>query len=168
MLSKFKALVLVAVMIASVSATASAQQQDLSFVSPDGQTVNLSNLRGKVAILLFGGMQDPQCKDEFKALQSLAERYQDKGVSIYWVSINTPAEAGNDKLKSPCGPAGSVIVLRDQNQAAFKRFGGRQLPTIVVLNQQGEIHGQPRRGFNPNSDFVNDLAAVIDGLLNQK
>ena len=127
-----------------------------------------SQVAVKVAVLLFGGVQDPQCKDEFKALQSLAERYQDKGVNIYWVSINSPAEANNDQLKSPCGPAGSVVILRDQNQVAFKRFGGRMLPTIVVLNQQGEVNGQPRRGFNSNSDFVNDLAAVIDGLLNQK
>jgi thiol-disulfide isomerase/thioredoxin len=168
MLSKLKALVLIAVMIASVGATASAQQQDLSFVTPDGQTVSLSSLRGKVVVLLFGGMQDPQCKDEFKALQSLAERYQEKGVNIYWVSVNSATDASNDKLKSPCGPAGSVIVLRDQNQAGFKRFSGRQLPTIVVLNQQGELHGQPRGGFNPNSDFVNDLAAAIDSLLNRK
>lgn len=168
MLSKFKALVLIAVMTCSIGATASAQQSDLSFVTPDGQTVGLSSLRGKVVVLLFGGVQDPQCKDEFKALQSLAERYQDKGVHIYWVSVNSPTEAGNDKLKSPCGPAGSVVVLRDQNQAAFKRYGGRQLPTIVVLNQQGEINGQPRGGFNPNTDFVNDLAAVIDNLLNRK
>jgi thiol-disulfide isomerase/thioredoxin len=168
MLSKFKALVLAAVMIASAGATASAQQPDLSFVSPDGQTISLSSLRGKVVILLFGGVQDPQCKDEFRALQSLAERYQDKGVNIYWVSINPVADASNDKLKNPCGPAGSVIILRDQNMAGFKRYSGRQLPTIVVLNQQGDIHGQPRGGFNPNSDFVNDLAAVIDSLLNQK
>ena len=168
MLSKFKALVLAAIMVVSVGATAGAQQPDLSFVSPDGHTVNLSSLRGKVVILLFGGVQDPQCKDEFRALQSLAERYQDKGVNIYWVSVNSAAEASNDKLKSPCGPAGSVVVLRDQNQAGFKRYSGRQLPTIVVLNQQGEVHGQPRGGFNPNSDFVNDLAAVIDGLLDRK
>jgi hypothetical protein len=60
-------------------------------------------------------------------------------------------------------------VLRDQNQAAFKRFSGKraQLPTIVVLNPQGEPHGQPRGGFNPNSDFINDLAAMIDSLLSK-
>ena len=167
MLSKLKAVVLIAVMMAFTGATASAQQ-DLSFVTPDGQTVNLSGLRGKVVVLLFGGVQDPQCKDEFKALQSLAERYQDKGVSIYWVSVNSLADASNDNLKNPCGPAGSVVVLRDQNQAGFKRYQGRQLPTIVVLDQQGQVHGQPRGGFNPNSDFINDLAAVIDNLLNRK
>jgi hypothetical protein len=42
------------------------------------------------------------------------------------------------------------------------------LPTIVVLDQKGEVYGQPRGGFNPNSDFVNDLAAAIDNLLNRK
>ena len=164
MLTKLKAFVLMAIMIAFMVTQANAQQ-DLSFVTPDGQTVSLSGLRGKVVVLLFGGAHDPQCKDEFKALQSLAERYQNKGVSIYWVSVNSPADAN---LKNPCGPTGSVIVLRDQNQAGFKRYQGRQLPTIVVLDQQGQVHGQPRGGFNPNSDFVNDLAAVIDSLLNRK
>jgi thiol-disulfide isomerase/thioredoxin len=154
-------------MMASLSVTASAQQE-ITFVTPDGQSVSLSSLRGKVVVLLFGGVQDPQCRDEFKALESLAERYNGKDVSIYWVSVNSPNEVPNDKLKNPCGPVSSVLVLRDQNQAGFKRFSGRQLPTVVVLNPQGQVHGQPRGGFNPNSDFVNDLAAVIDALLNQK
>lgn len=151
-----------------ISTTMNVAAQELTFASPDGQAVSLASLRGKVVVLLFGGVQDPQCREEFKALQSLVERYQNKPVSVFWVSINTPAEASNDKLKSPCGPTFSVSVLRDQGQAAFRKFGGRQLPTIVVLDQQGQLHGQPRGGFNPNSDFVNDLASIIDSLLNRK
>jgi len=153
---------------ACLSPTASAQ--DLSFVTPDGQTLSLAGQRGKVVVLLFGGVQDPQCRDEFKALQALSERYRGKDVNIYWVSVDSPAEANDARLKSPCGPAGSIVVLRDQNRAGFKRYSGKvaQLPTIVVLNQQGELQGQPRGGFNPNSDFINDLANVIDGLLGQK
>jgi peroxiredoxin len=166
MLNKLKALMIVMAVAAGLSVTARAQQ-DMSFVTPDGQTVTLSGLRGKVVILLFGGVQDPQCRDEFKALESLAERYQGKDVHIYWVSVNPASEVSNSQLKNPCGPVSSVVVLRDQNQAAFKRFSSKvaQLPTIVVLNKQGEAQGQPRGGFNPNSDFINDLAAMIDSLL---
>ena len=166
MLKKIKAIITGAVIIASLTVTAGAQQ-DFTFVSPDGQTVSMSSLRGKVAVILFGGIKDPQCADEIKALQSLADRYQGKDVGIYWISINTPAEASNDQLRTACGPTGSLVVLRDNNRAAFKRFSGKvqQLPTVVVLNQQGEPQGQPRGGFNPNSDFVNDLAAIIDSLL---
>jgi peroxiredoxin len=168
MLNKSKAIIFAAVAVAILSVTARAQE-DMSFVTPDGQTVALSGLRGKVVVLLFGGVQDPQCRDELKALESLAERYQGKDVRIYWVSVNPSSEVSNAQLKSPCGPVSSVVVLRDQNQSAFKRYSGKraQLPTIVVLNQQGEAHGQPRGGFNPNSDFINDLSAMIDSLLNK-
>ena len=168
MLNKFKGIIIAAAIVASLSATASAQQ-DISFITPDGQTVTLSSLHGKVAVLLFGGVQDPQCRDEIKALESLAERYQGKDVRIYWVSVDPSNQTSNAQLKNPCGPVSSVVVLRDQNQAAFKRFSGKraQLPTVVVLNPQGEAHGQPRGGFNPNSDFINDLAAMIDSLLSK-
>lgn len=166
MSSKIKAIIIGVFIIASLAVSAGAQQ-DFSFLTTDGQSVSVSSLRGKVVVLLFGGIQDPQCRDEIKALQSLSERYQGKDVSVYWVSVNSPAEASNDQLKSACGPAGSVVLLRDSSQSAFKRYSGKvaQLPTIVVLNQQGQPQGQPRGGFNPNSDFVNDLAAIIDGLL---
>ncbi|MEW6210274.1 MAG: TlpA disulfide reductase family protein [Acidobacteriota bacterium] len=151
-----------------VSMTMNVAAQELTFTSSEGEAVTLASLRGKVVVLLFGGAQDPQCREEFKALQSLVERYQGKAVSVFWVSVNTRAEMSDDKLKSPCGPTFSVSVVRDQGQTAFRKFGGRQLPTIVVLDQQGQPHGQPRGGFNPNSDFVNDLAAIIDSLLNRK
>jgi thiol-disulfide isomerase/thioredoxin len=165
-MSKIRAFI-VAIVIATCLAGQAVAQQDLTFVSPDGQNYSLSSLRGKVVVLLFGGLQDPQCRDEFKALSSLAERYQGKDVAIYWVSVNPAKEATDAQLKNPCGPAGSVIVVRDANQAGFKRYSSKvaQLPTIVVLNQQGELFGQPRGGFNPNTDFINDLAAVIDSLL---
>lgn len=146
--------------------TASAQQ-DFTLTTLDGQSVSLAAQRGKVVVLLFSGAQDPQCHDAVQALSSLAERYQGKPVSIYLVSVNSPGEASNAQLKQACGPVGSVIIARDANQAAFKQYSGKrpQLPTVVVLNRQGQVQGQPRGGFNPNSDFVNDLAAIIDSQL---
>jgi peroxiredoxin len=161
--------IIVAIIAAACLTVPAGAQQDLTFVSPDGQNLTLSGLRGKVVVLLFGGVQDPQCRDEFKALSSLAERYQGKDVAIYWVSVNSSKDVTDAQLKNPCGPAGSVVVLRDADQSAFRRYSSKvaQLPTIVVLNKQGEVFGQPRGGFNPNTDFINDLAAAIDNLLNK-
>ena len=155
--------------ILCVEVTASAQQ-DFSFSTPDGQTVTHSSMRGNVAVLLFSGVQDPQRREGLKALEALGERFQGKEVKFFWVSINPATELTNDQLKSMAGASGSVRVLRDTNQAAFKRFSGKvaQLPTIVVLDPQGNPFGQPRGGFNPNSDFINDLASIIDRLLQRK
>ncbi|HKP12663.1 MAG TPA: TlpA disulfide reductase family protein [Blastocatellia bacterium] len=168
MTRRFKA-ILSAVALAMVLTATAGAQQDFTFTTLDGQSVSLASQRGKVVVLLFSGVQDPQCRDAAQALASLAERYQGKPVSIYLVSINSPSEANDARLKQACGPAGAVILARDPNQAAFKQYGGKrpQLPTVVVLNKQGQAQGQPRGGFNPNSDFVNDLAALIDGQLGQ-
>lgn len=151
-------------LVAGLWSPASAEQ-DLTFTSPSGQSVTLAGMQGKVVVLLFSGVQDPQCREVMKSLQSLSDRYQGKDVSIYWVSINSVSEASNEKIKAPCGPVGSIIVLRDQNQAAFKRFGGKQLPTLVILDKQGQVNGRPYGGFNPDSNFINDIATTIDALL---
>jgi len=145
-------------------------QQDIGFTAPGGQAISLGSMRGKVTVLLFSGAQDPQCRDGLKALDALAERFRSKPVQVYWVSINTPADLSDEQLRSPCGVQTSVQTVRDGNQSAFKRLSGKraQLPTVVVLDTQGNPFGQARGGFNPNSDFVNDLAGVIDGLLQRK
>jgi len=156
-----------AIALATIFTITASAQQDFTLTTLDGQSVSLAAQRGKVVVLLFSGAQDPQCHDAVQALAALADRYQGKPVSIYLVSVNSANAASDAQLKQACGPLGSVIMARDPNQAAFKQFSGKrpQLPTVVVLNKQGQMQGQPRGGFNPNSDFVNDLAAIIDSAL---
>src|SRR5262245_13843682 len=119
MLFRIKAIAAAVLLTSSVIAAAS-PKQDFSFSTPGGQMVNLSSSRGKIVVLLFSGIQDPQCRDGLKALESLAERYQGKDVSIYWVSINPTTEVTNAQLRTPCGVTTSVQVVRDENQVAFK------------------------------------------------
>lgn len=142
-------------------------EQDVSLQRLTGESLSLAGLRGRVVVLLFTGIQDPQCRDEFRALASLSERYRDADVSLFWVSINSSKDVPDERLRQPCGPTGPVPVLRDPGQAAFKRLSPRatQLPTVVILDKQGRVHGQPKGGFNPDTDFVNELAATIDALL---
>jgi peroxiredoxin len=161
---------ILAMIIAACLAAPVALGQDTAFTTPSGQQVTLSSLQGKVVIMFFSGVQDPQCRDEFKALNALAERYAGKSVSFCWVSISPVNAVSNDRLKAPCGPPGSVTVLRDPSQAAFKRLCKNQneIPTVVVLDQKGQVRGDPISGFNPDSDFVNTLAGIVDSLLSQR
>ena len=167
LLRKLRGLIAIFVTAGALSVPAVAQT-DFTFTTPDGGSVTLSSMRGNVVVLVFASTQDPQCREEFKALESLAQRYREKPVKIYWVSVDGPAIT-NDRLKNPCGTTGSVNVIRDQNRVAFKRFSSKvaQLPTIVVLDQQGQTRRPARGGFNPDSDFVNDTASLIDGALLQ-
>src|ERR1700754_2449791 len=94
---KLKAIISAIALTAILSIPASAQQ-DFTFTTLDGQSVSLASQRGKAVVLLFSGVQDPQCRDAVQALGSLAERYQGKPVSIYLISVNSPGEASNAQL----------------------------------------------------------------------
>jgi len=147
-----------------------AAQQDLTFSTTAGDKVSLSSLRGKVVMLVFSSVQDPQCRDEFKALEFLSARYHDRDVAIYWVSIDPSVAIRGEKLTGACGPAGSVPILDDPEQTGFRKFGTKilRLPTLVILDKEGRISGKPLGGFNPDPDFVDSLGATIDGLLSAK
>ena len=156
-----KKLFFVILLIAGLAVSAMAQQ-GASFVTPTGDTVTTAEMRGKVVVMVFGAVNDPQCRDEFKMLQTLAEHYsRNNKVELFWVST----DAAEAQWKAPCGPTGGIKVLRDPNRAAFKQFGARQLPTIVILNTQGQMVGGARGGFSPNANFAADLSTVIDSLL---
>jgi peroxiredoxin len=158
------------IVIATRGSAITATPQDLKLLTASGQTVSTASLRGKIVVLLFSGIQDPQCRYEFEALSSLAERYRDKAVRIYWVSIDRITDLELQKIRQDCGPTSAISIVGDPRGAAFKRFIQEsdtrpQLPTVVILDGQGQMYGQPRGGFNPNNDFVNDIAAVLDKLL---
>lgn len=143
-------------------------QEDFSFTSTSGQRISVASLRGKVIVLMFSSTQDPQCRSEFKALQSLNSRYLNKGVSVFWVNIGGATRP--DQQKSSCGQPGDIQVLQDSGEAAYKHFspGVRQLPTIVVLDKQGKPEGKAIGGFSNEADFVTDVSAIVDSLLARK
>lgn len=165
-MSRIGLIILILVATVALTPLAGASQPDPVLQTLDGSTLPISSLRGKVVVLVFSGIQDPQCRDEFKALNSLGERYQGKEVALFWVSLNPPNAASDDRLKAPCGPVGAVTVLRDPTQAAFKALAGsaRQLPTIVIIGREGQPQ-TPRQGFNPGPEFVNSMAGTVDGLI---
>jgi peroxiredoxin len=146
-----------------------AAQDSVLLKAPD-EKIALSSLHGKVVVLVFSGVQDPQCRDEFKALDFLTSKYQGKPLVVYWVSISPPDMMNSENLTAACGSPGSVVVLSDPNQAAFRKFSAKipQLPTVVILGKDGRINEQPRGGFSPDPAFIESLSARIDHLLDEK
>jgi peroxiredoxin len=122
-----------------------AQAERVTLRSLDGGTVNLNGLRGKVVILSFGGTWVPMVSKELPALQKIADRYASRGVQVFWVSINGARPgaknyASDADLKTFAEKHNlRVTVLRDPEQEAYRAFGLDALPTLVILDQQGNV-----------------------------
>lgn len=153
------------------SGAALTQSPSATFRSVDGREVRLADLKGKVVVMSFGGTWVPLASKELPALQKIADRYSSRGVQVYWVSINSAkpgarnsasdadlqAFAQKHKLNAP--------VLRDPDQVAYKAFGLDAVPTVVLIDRQGNLaHKQVGFGTDQGEAY-GELIRVIEQLL---
>lgn len=162
------ALLAVSLAFAQQPATASV---DFSLRSIDGQTVTSNSLRGEVVVLAFGASWLPLSRTQLQGVRKLADEYSDRGLVVYWVSTESDNSksknyASDDQLRSFAQKYGlKVTVLRDPDGAVSKKFGIDQLPSIVILDKEGNISGGPIGGLDPNGNLAGQLASRLDKLL---
>ena len=148
-----------------------AQSRSATFHSLDGQEVSLTDQKGKVVVMSFGGTWVPLASKELVALQKLADRYSSRAVQIYWVSINSSKPGARNYISDTDLQAFAqkhnlrITTLRDPDQIAYKSFGLDAVPTVVILDQQGNL-AHKHVGFGPDQgETYNELIRVIDRLL---
>ena len=157
---------------ALISTVAIAQTRvDFSLRSVDGQTVTSDSLRGEVVVLAFGASWLPLSKTQLQGVRKLADEYSERGVVVYWVSTESADAksrnyASDDQLRAFAQKYGlRVTVLRDPEGVVSKKFGVDQLPSIVILDKQGNISGAPIGGLDPGGNLATQLAPRLDKLL---
>jgi peroxiredoxin len=144
---------------------------EFSLRSIDGQTVTSQSLRGEVVVLAFGASWLPLSKTQLQGIRKLADEYADRGVVVYWVSTESEDPksknyASDEQLRGFAQRYGlKVTVLRDPDGAVSKKFGIDQLPSIVILDKQGNPVGEPIGGLDPNGNLAGQLASRLDKVL---
>jgi peroxiredoxin len=163
---------LAGVLVALLSCAAVAQNRvDFSLRAIDGQTVTSESLRGEVVVLAFGASWLPLSKTQLQGVRKLADEYSNKGVVVYWVSTESDNEksknhATDQQLKAFSQKYGlNVTVLRDPDGVVSKKFGVDQLPSIVILDKEGNASGAPIGGLDPTGNLAAQLAPRLDKLL---
>jgi peroxiredoxin len=144
---------------------------DFSLRSINGQTVTAQSLRGKVAVLAFGASWLPLSRTQLQSLKKVAERYGDRGVIVYWISTeseNTKAKnfATDEQLRAFGQKyGGDITVLRDPDMAVARRLGAVELPSIVILDKQGNLSGEAIKGLDADGNQMAQLTTQLDKIL---
>ena len=146
-------------------------QAEFSLRSIDGQTVTSDSLRGEVVVMAFGASWLPLSKTQLQGVRKLADEYSGRGVVVYWVSTESEDSksknyASDDQLRGFAQKYGlKVTVLRDPDGVVSKRMGVDQLPSIIILDKQGNIVGGPIGGLDPSGNLTTQLASRLDRIL---
>jgi len=144
---------------------------DFSLRSIDGQTVTSGSLRGEVVVLAFGASWLPLSKTQLTGVRKLADEYSERALVVYWVSTESEDQksknyASDAQLRAFAEKYGlKVTVLRDPDGVISKKFGIDQLPSLVILDKEGNISGAPIGGLDPQGNLAAQLAPRLDKLL---
>ena len=144
---------------------------EFSLRSVSGQTITSESLRGEVVVLAFGASWLPLSRTQLQGVRKLADAYSDRGVVVYWVSTESENPksknfASDEQLRNFSQKYGlNVTVLRDPDGAVSKKLGADELPSIVILDKQGNPVGEPIKGLDPDGNLSGQLAKQLDKIL---
>ncbi len=108
-----------------------------TFETPQGGSLDLGALRGKVVVLNFWATWCPPCVEEMPELDELYPELQGKNVELIGIAIDSPSNVREFLQKTPVN---YPIVLAGMTGTELgKALGNKQggLPFTVILDENG-------------------------------
>lgn len=102
----------------------------------DGETVSLSDFRGKVVLVNFWASWCPPCVAELPTIHQFYQSHQADGFVV--LAVNAQENSGT--VSGFINQHGYTFpVLLDPDSVAADEYGIRALPTSFILDKKGEI-----------------------------
>lgn len=120
---------------------------DISMPNPNGQTIQLSDLRGQYVLVDFWASWCGPCRKENPNVVRLYNKYKDKGFTVFSVSLDENAENWKAAIKKDglIWPNHCSDLLR-WNSTVIQDYGFSGIPYAVLLNPEGKFIGVNLRG----------------------
>jgi peroxiredoxin len=100
----------------------------------NGPRIRLSALRGRIVVLAFAGGCG-RCHQHLQALARIQDDYPGSALSIFVVRAATATDAA----QPPAGERLAASLIDEAGEKVHRLYHVRFLPTIILINPQGEI-----------------------------
>lgn len=127
--------------------------------TPEGGTVALSDLRGKVVLIDFWASWCRPCRIENPNVKRVYERFAKKGFEILGVSLDRDHAAWVKAIHDDGLPWKHASDLGFWNNAAAQEYGVGSIPYTVLIDKDGKILEKGLRG----DELEAKLAALLGG-----
>ncbi len=134
---------------------------DIVLPEPDGDTLSLSSLRGRVVLVDFWAAWCPPCREENPNLVKMYDMYHWRGFDIFQVSLDLRMEDWTEAIrKDRLGRWKHVSDLRYRDSEVVKQFGLSEIPASFLIDREGRVIAVNLRG--------DDLRKKLDEVLGEQ
>ena len=123
----------------------------------DGESVTLSDLKGKVVLLDFWASWCPPCRQEAPGLAQVYKEYEDRGVEFIGISVWDHLNDAKDYVQRF-----GIIYLSglDSQGTILVDYGVRGIPEKFLIDTQGQLVA---KFIGPS--YVEELRETLDQML---
>ena len=132
---------------------------------PDGRTIKVGEMKGKVVVVEFLLTTCPGCQNAARILTKLMEEYGPKGVEVVGIAVNQAAERdiGNFITKSGATfPVGYRTLEAGLGFLQIPVVNRTHFPQMVFIDRAGVIRAQ--RGGEEEAFFIDEEKNIREEL----
>jgi cytochrome c biogenesis protein CcmG/thiol:disulfide interchange protein DsbE len=132
---------------------------DFALKDVHGQTVRLSDFKGKVVLLNFWATWCAPCKVEIPWFMDFEQKYKDRGLVVLGVSMD---EEGWEVVKPFLDRMKINYRVVIGNDEVSQSYGGVDaLPTTLLVDRNGMIASK-HEGLAPKSEYEKEILGLLD------
>ncbi len=138
---------------------------DFTVTTIEGETITLSDLKGKVVIIDFWDTWCPPCRKGIPDFIELYKEYKDSGFVMIGLAFG---RQGKEKVKEFIQEYNINYPIAIPSHSVINSFGEiRSIPTAFLIDQNGNIVNK-YIGLRPKDVFENDIKKLLETKIKEK